>query len=344
MRVGAKCAPASCRTGSLRATLPSMQDEYRRRLNRVVDYIDSHLGEDLSLDEIASVAAFSKYHFHRIFTALTGESLGAYIQRLRLERAAGLIVSRSDYSLTHIGMDLGFSSPAVFSRAFREAFGMSPSQWRAGGWERHGKNCKLMSNRYQPISNYRQAAAVEGGYDLHGNQKWRITMQNSTKELAYTVEVRDIPAKTVAYVRHTGPYAGNEELFHRLFGRLLGWAGPRGLFKPEESELLTIYHDSPDVTEEEKLRISVCLTVPEGTEVSGDVGLMTIPAGRYAVAEFRIDVDQYGDAWNSLFGAWLPASGYQCGDGPCYELSLNDPAEDPEGKHRVAIHIPVAPL
>jgi AraC family transcriptional regulator len=321
-----------------------MQSEYQKRLNRVIDYIDTHLGEELDLEQIASVAAFSKYHFHRIFSSLTGEPLGSYIQRLRLERAASQIVSRPDLSLTTIGLELQFSSSAVFSRAFKDRFGMSPSDWRAGGWSEHGKNCKLMSNRYQPVSKYREAAKVSSGYSVHRNQQWRITMNTETQKLDYTVEVRDIPAKTVAYVRHTGPYAGDAALFQELFGRLLKWAGPRNLFDGETSELLTIYHDSPEITEEEKLRISVCLTVPEGTEVSGDVGLMSIPAGRYAVGTFAIDVEQYGDAWNSLFGAWLPESGYQCTDGFCYELSLNDPDTDPEGKHRVAIHIPVKPL
>lgn len=108
--------------------------------------------------------------------------------------------------------------------------------------------------------------------------------------------------------------------------------------------MLTIYHDSPEITEEEKLRISVCMTVPEGTETEGDIGSMKLPAGRYAVAEFNIDMEQYGDAWNTLFAGWLPESGYQCADGPCYELYLNDPGEDPEGKHRIAIHLPVQPL
>jgi AraC family transcriptional regulator len=108
--------------------------------------------------------------------------------------------------------------------------------------------------------------------------------------------------------------------------------------------MLTIYHDSPEITEEEKLRISVCMTVPEGTEVFGDIGLMKMPAGRYAVAEFYIDMEQIGDAWSSLFGGWLPESGYQCADGPCYELYLNNPEEDPEGKHHFSINVPVKPL
>jgi AraC family transcriptional regulator len=169
-------------------------------------------------------------------------------------------------------------------------------------------------------------------------------MKTPTKKLDYTVRVDEQQEKTVAYVRHTGPYAGNEELFHGLFSRLLKWAVPRQLFEAGKTEMLTIYHDSPEITEEEKLRISVCITVPPDTEVSGEIGKTAIPAGRYAVGEFLISADEYGAAWNSLFAGWLPESGYQCGEGPCYEVYLNDPEEHPEGRHQVAIHIPVAPL
>ncbi len=322
----------------------SMQNEYRQRLNRVVDYIDTHLEEELSLARLADEANFSKYHFHRIFSSSIGETLGAYIQRLRLERAAGYLGSDRNRTVTEIALDLGFSSPAVFSRAFRDYFGMSPSRWRDGGHAEHSKNCKLQSNRYQPLSSYRQATQVKSSYTQLKNHEWRIFMKTAQNQLEYTVAVSEQPEKTVAYVRHTGPYAGDEGLFEELFGRLMRWAGPRNLFDPEKSEMITIYHDSPEITEEEKLRISVCLTVPPKTEVTGEIGKMTMPAGRYARAEFLLSPEQYGDAWNSLFAGWLPESGYQCAEGPCYEVYLNDPNEHPEGKHQVAICLPVKPL
>lgn len=321
-----------------------MRNQYEERINRVIDHINEHLEDLPDLETLASVAAFSKYHFHRIFSALVGEPLGSYIQRLRLERAAGILNRDPDKPVTEIGMDLGFSSPATFSRAFREHFGASPSEWRSGAWQEYSKNRKLQSNRYQPLGKYREATLLETGYDTFIKQRWRVTMKQETKNLEYTVEVKDLPEKQLAYVRHTGPYAGDGDLFGRLFGTLMKWAGPRQLFIPGETEMLTIYHDSPEITEEEKLRISVCMTVPEGTETEGDIGSMKLPAGRYAVAEFNIDMEQYGDAWNTLFAGWLPESGYQCADGPCYELYLNDPGEDPEGKHRIAIHLPVQPL
>ena len=148
----------------------------------------------------------------------------------------------------------------------------------------------------------------------------------------------------VAYLRHIGPYAGNEQLFGDLFNRLCAWAGPRGLLRFPETKMITIYHDNPDITDETRLRTDVCITVPPETQVDGEIGKADIPAGKYAVAHFEILPDQYGDAWNAVYGGWFPESGYKPDDRPCFELYLNDPKQHPEGKHVVDIYAPVKPL
>lgn len=163
-------------------------------------------------------------------------------------------------------------------------------------------------------------------------------------ELTAEVEVKHFPATTVAYVRYIGNYKGNSAVFADLFGKLCRWAGPRGLINRPGAQFLSAYHDDPNVTDEDKLRVSVCLSVPEDTKVEGEIGKMVIPEGKYAVAHFEILPHQYGDAWNALCGAWLPESGYQPDDGPSFELYLNDPNQHPEGKHIVDIYFPVKPM
>jgi len=108
-----------------------------------------------------------------------------------------------------------------------------------------------------------------------------------------------------------------------------------------ETKFITIYHDKPDITDETKLRTDVCITVSPDTQVDGEIGKATIPAGKYAIAHFEIELDQYGDAWNALYGGWLPEGGYQPDDRPCFELYLGDPKEHPQGKHIVDIYAPV---
>lgn len=318
-----------------------MQNKYRKeylsRINRAMDYIENNLSEELNLEKIAGAAHFSKFHFHRIFKAFTDETPSQYITRLRLEKAATQLINFTDLSITRIALDCGFSSSAVFARSFKDYYGVSASQWRdetivkSNNEEYDRKNCKIDSRIGKEFKYIPPYIWVEiknnGGVTMTNNQKVEIEVKKTTD-------------RRVAYVRHIGDYKGNSELFEGLFGKLCRWAGPRGLLN-KEPEFICVYHDNPEITNEDQLKVSVCLTVGDDVEISGDVNEMKIPAGLYAVGKFRIDVSEYQEAWNTMFMDWLPESGYQPAEGLCYELSLNDPGTDPEGKHEVAIHIPV---
>lgn len=327
-----------------------LRAEYIGRINRVMDYIEQHLGSELTLEGLARVASFSRFHFHRIFSALVGESLYSFIQRVRLERAAVMLVSNPAASVTEIALDCGFSSSATFARAFKEAFGMSASAWREAGYTAHSKKSKSMSKEGQSFGNLRKEIEVEIRHlgDATHNPEWRMAMFETPEKqrtvLTADVEVKNLPELNVAYVRHVGPYAGDEGLFDRLYGKLMAWAGPRELIRFPETRCLCVYHDDPHITEEKKLRVSVCMTVPKGTPVDGEIGHMTVPGGKFAVARFEIDPSLYGAAWDALMGGWMPESGYQPDDRLCYELGLNDPKQHPEGKHIVDICVPVKPL
>ncbi|MFC2165137.1 GyrI-like domain-containing protein [Acidobacteriota bacterium] len=322
---------------------PDMQGEYASRINRVIDHINQHLDENLTLGALARIACFSPYHFHRIFHAFMGETLNQFIQRLRLEKSATLLAMDKSTTVTEIAMACGFSGPAAFGRAFKEAFGMSASEWRAGGYTGHSKDGKTKGNLDQKISKRGKDFRISSMYIDPGtrNLKWRIDM--SDKKQAH-VEVKDFPETTVAYVRHIGPYMGDSALFGRLFQKLFQWAGARGLLGLSDQKVMTVYYDNPDITEEDKLRVDVCLTVPESTEVDGHIGKTTLAGGKYAVARFELLPDEYKEAWDAVFGGWLPQSGFQPDDRPCFELYWNDPQEHPEGRCIVDICVPVKPL
>jgi AraC family transcriptional regulator len=320
-----------------------LRKEYTARVNRVIDYIEANISEELSLAELADVAHFSPFHFHRIFRGMVGETLNDFVQRIRVEKAAAKLVFNPRKSITEIALECGFSSSSAFARSFRETYGTSASDWRSGGHVQYGKNSQVDSKDRQAVGNIGKDFDVSLYYTQGvTNQLWRVKMNN--KEIQTNVEVQDMPELYVAYIRHIGPYKGDQELFGRLFNKLMAWAGPRGLLRFPETKVMTMYHDNPDITDENRLRTDACITVPENTQVEGEIGKMKIPAGKYAVAHFEITPDQYQDAWNAVYGGWLPESGYQPEDGPCYEVYLNDPKQYPEGKHVVDICVPVKPL
>ncbi len=304
--------------------------EYLNRINRVIDYIENNLDKDMTLDELADISCFSRFHFNRLFSSLMGETLFQFIQRLRLEKAAFKLCTEKDTPIIDIALDLGFSNSSSFSKSFNNNFKMSPSNWR--------KN----SNTRQLESNKRKEFQTKLLYTNYSKSENVWSYQMNKKEIK--VEVKEVEKMTVVYVRHVGPYAGDSELFGRLFDKLFKWAGPRGLINFPETKSISIYHDNPEITDKDKLRLSVCITVPSETEVDGDIGKMEIPKGLYAIGHFEIDPSEYAQAWNFICGEWLVNSGYEPDDRPCYELMLNNPAEHPEGKHIVDIYEPVKPM
>ena len=321
----------------------ALRAEYIARINRVIDFIEANLDSELSLRSLAKVENFSAYHFHRVFKGVVGETLNQFIQRRRVEKAALMLIGNPAKPITDIAFDCGFSGSAAFARSFKETFGVSASQWRRTGGQMQNKNCKTKSKNCKLNSNtWKDFGVISYTIDPEsGNQIWRLKME-AKKEV--NIEVKELPEMHVAYIRHIGPFKGNSSLFESLFMKLCSWAGPRGLIRPNETKFMSIYHDNPDVTDEDKLRMDICMTVPEDTTVDGEIGKATVPAGKYAIGHFELLPTEYENAWGTIMGGWLPESGYQSDDRPCFELYLNNPKEHPEGKCIVDICVPVKPL
>lgn len=325
----------------------STASEYRRRINHVADYIERHLAQPLDLEQLAAVASFSKFHFHRIFYSHVGETPVQFLGRLRLEKACRLLVANLDRSVTEVAFEVGYTDVAAFARAFRRAHGMSPSEYRQTRRNLSTDVSKLGTT----VRNEGTDSAREGSYDSSNTSDRRKDMKAlQTQPIpAQHVTIVERPETTIAYVRHVGPYFGDELLFQRLFATLYRWAKPRNLVTRGVTEEVVIYHDDPETVAPEKLRISCGISVPAETEVSGDVGKLTLDAGTYAEARFEVDASEFAGAWVWLYGTWLPESGYQPDDMLCFERYPDtEPESEIDGTTGrtfiVDICIPVRPL
>lgn len=297
--------------------------EYIRRIHRVEDYIESNLYRSLLLDELASVAGFSKFHFHRIFRGIVHESLLQFINRIKVERAASFLLHRPEMTVTDIAYHCGFSDSAVFSRAFKNYYDVSPTEFK------NSKNRKDQNGSPQ----YNENVSNIGWADMEMNIK-------------PNVEITAIDEMCVAYVRYTGTYGDLAIAFPRMMKKLYGFIMKRGLAKQGKSKLLTIYHDNHEITDESQLRTSLCVTIPHTLDVfdDGEIGSMIIASGEYAVGHFEIFGNEFAAAWGYMYGEWLPNSGYQPRDTFPFELYINDPRTHPQGKYLLDIYIPIEPL
>lgn len=299
--------------------------EYQTRVNRVVDYIQAHRADDLSLEILAQVAAFSPFHFHRVFKGVTGENLKEFVQRVRLEWAAGALLSRAGADVIEIALDSGFQSASAFARAFKDRFGMTATEWRGGGFAQWSKERQADRNPRQADRKPCDAPDDDDGHAADMN----VTVQN-------------LPAYRVAYLRHVGPYGAGSAV-PDLWMRLMRWAEPRDLWTPDRIAV-GIAHDDPKITAPEKCRYDAGLVVPAGTAADGPVTIVELRAGKYACAPFTGTGADIGAAWDRVFSVWMPRSGYQPDDGPFLELYRGDAWDLRTGVVRCDLCTPVRPL
>lgn len=314
-----------------------LRKEYISRINRVMDFINRNLDQGLDLEMLSSVACFSPFHFHRLFAAMVGETLGDYIRRIRLERAAGHLTGENPSSITAVAMQCGFSSPSAFARAFKGHFGMSASDWREDGRKNKGKKSKPYGKQGQYKS--KEGKAVGSPFDYNV-----IIEQTTTKRRkAMKVEIRQLPGYHVAYMRHIGPYGPGVSRHWKEFRK---WAVAHGFLGRDAVNpiALGISHDDPSITPPAKCRYDSCAAVPEDFKPGPGVNVTDIPGGKYAVHRFRGTDKAIGKAWGDIYAEWLPESGCQCDDRPCFELYTSEHKCHPDGSWECDICIPVKPL
>jgi AraC family transcriptional regulator len=300
--------------------------EYERRVNRVVDYIEKYPEAELSLEGLARIASFSPYHFHRVFKAVTGETLFGFSQRLRIEKGARTLLRSTQKSVLEAAHTCGFASAATFARAFKAHFGMSATQWRAGGHRRwrDGKNRNL-GNVFSKASN----ASSAGDRNTAG-----MAME------AAKVQIRKLPCYRVAYMRYIGPYGPKG--IPQLWGRFSRWRAAHG-FDATDTIVLGLAYDDPRIAAEHTCRYDACVAVPGDFLADKHVNVIDTASGRYAITQFNGTAGEIVAAWERTFGQWLPDSGFEPDDKPCIEL-YGSSGPDPTQSFSCELCLPVRPL
>jgi AraC family transcriptional regulator len=281
---------------------PSTEQDYRERIARTLVYIQQHLDDDLDLDKLAAVAAFSSFHFHRIFRGMVGETLKEHIRRLRLERAARDL-KQTHEPIIRIALMAGFETHESFTRAFNDTFETSPSAYRA----QSGTHLDDLSGYHAP--DYPDIPPVE---------------------------LKELPSMRLVFLRHVGPYTA----VGATWGRLMAWLGMRGLLGTGMM-LIGIVYDDPDVTPPGKLRYDAAVTVNRPVQPEGEFGVMELAGGRYAVVAHKGPYEELPKVYRRIYGGWLPKSGHRLRDVPAFERYFNSPQNTRSEDLLTLIHIPI---
>lgn len=286
-------------------------ENYQARMQRVLAYIDQHLDDHLSLTALASVAAFSKHHFHRQFIATFGLTPHRYVQLARMKRASFRLAFKDDANITEIAMDAGYEAPDAFARAFRGRLGQVPSAFRKSpDWE-------PWLAAFGPLSQARS----------------KLMTNFSTCD----VTIREAPSVPVAVMRHRGDPGRIGDTIRRF----IAWRKSSGL-SPKVSETFNVFYCDPCATPAADFRLDLCAAtdrVIEANEYGVESGL--IPAGRCAVLRVVGMSDDLEPAGLFLYRDWLPASGQEPRDFPLYCQRVTFYLDVPEHEAVTDLYLPL---
>lgn len=266
---------------------------YPGRLAPVVDHVRENPRGDLSVETLARVAHFSPYHFHRVFTAVMGETVGTFVRRVRLERATQLMRAAPDRPLGEVALDSGFGSQSDFSRTFKRHYGMAPSQWD-----------RLRPLEFSPASD---GPGEPPPYDLQ-------RMIESDDGPEPSPRLAEIPAQRIAYVRIRRPF--EEGALARGYRTLRGWLASQGL---PEGHLLGLSWDDVEITPPDQIRYDFASSVPDGVEGRGEIVVRDLPELEVVAAHAEGDLSRVARVWDHLYRSWLPSSAYEPANLPPFE-------------------------
>lgn len=298
---------------------------YMSRIHKVQDYIEEHYYQDISVDVLAEVAGFSKYHFNRVFKSILHESLSQYVNRIRIEHSRFLLLHRLDKTMTDIAYELGYTDSAVFSRSFKNYYDISPYTYR----KKYSTNCK-------------ESIFISEHNKAEKQKKWLQRPFSDTGKIRIEYQAE----RTVVYVRHVGDYSSLEKNYEGLMKQLFEEALKQQLLERGEHEVIAVYHDNPEFGREEQFRTSLCLSLAEGSvpRESERLGVMVLEGGLFAIGHFEIQKEQFEDAWDYMYQSWLTMSDYFPRDAVPFEIYLNNPKEERDGRIEVDIYVPIEPM
>lgn len=297
---------------------------YEAAVERTVRRIARSLDEAIDLASIAREAALSSFHFHRVFRGMIGETPLELHRRLRLERAASQLAA-GDAPITTLAFEAGYETHEAFTRAFRQAYGTSPTAFR---------QTTLAARRACTRAPQIELAAPTG---IHFNRAIEERIAFVTGGTIMNVTLETMPELRVAAVHHVGPY-------HRIseaFARLDGLARPAGLCE-QGAMMLAVYHDDPETTPADQLQSDAGVTVKETAELPAGMMEVRLPGGRYAKTTHIGPYTKLGDTWSRFMGEWLPKSGHRVGPSASYEVYRNTPMDTKPEDLKTDLYLPIA--
>ena len=277
-------------------------NNYQRSFDKVLTHIDENLDEKPDLDTLAEIANLSKFHFHKIMKAYLDETLGNYINRVRLETAAKLL-RYSNQAIYEIAYQVGYETISAFNKAFKKRFGISPSAMRKN------KNQITKQNNDNNMSDFHLVETIKNINDI------QVIFQQSKGTIG------DETTKT-----------NWETLFTKAQSLQV---------LTSNSKFYGINWDDPEITVLEKIRYDACISISNSSDLDAEFSTKTIEGGKYLSFVYKGDYQNLGQVYNHIFKNWVIKKDYSLRDVPIFEQYINNKEITPPEDLLTEIFIPI---
>lgn len=274
---------------------------YFEIVNKILTYINSHLFDDIDSDKLSGIANLSKYHLMRVFKEITGESVGNYILRTRLEHIAYLVVT-TNLSLNEIVKNVNYHSKHSLSKAFKKYFGLSPTTYRLSYIENNDLHHKV-----------------------NNQLEWEIMQIKDLNVLYKAIDVK----------RKTKKCPGG------LWQEIITYKEENNLGAFPECYYVSISLDDQSIIQYNDCRFHLGIIVPQHIKPNEEYGIMKIPEGLYVVFKHKGDYSSLYKLYRDIYLTWFPQSGYCQAHTLNYEKYLKTPFDTDRLDLETEIYIPI---
>ncbi|MDE6365676.1 MAG: AraC family transcriptional regulator [Lachnospiraceae bacterium] len=261
-------------------------------INHAIDYILHHINEELSVGDVAAHCHFSKYHFSRMFKEETGESVYAFIRRLKLEQSAFRLKIEPDRAVTDIGYEFGYS-PSNYSWMFRQQYQTTPVHFR--------RNC-FQATLHHPFMHMESEEKENAVSKRRTDSRYCAGSGLETfEECSKKIEIKTLPDYYVLYERRIGSY-------RHLSGQWQDFMEKYRAYVTDDTQYFERTFDDPAITAADRCLYDICMSVDRDLELENTC---TIEGGRCAVYAYKGLGKYIYAAYQTIFNIWLPRVPYE---------------------------------
>mgnify|MGYP000411499197 FL=1 len=285
------------------------KDTYEKRAkiaNDVMNYIYKFIDTNINIDELSMELNISKFHLHRIFKDEFGKNIYESIKSIRLQKASNLLITNKYSTITNIAQMTGYSSQTSFLRAFKERFGMTPKEWKNGGYKEYSNKIVEKFSTNSQIIDFSKIEPI----------------------------IVKMPEMKGYYIRHKG----YDRSIKKTWQKLQTWIYTNDI---KEYKQMALHHDNPIITplEECQYIAIVCLENDELQNIT--LPSLIIPKGIYA--KFSLS-GKYGDVIKLIqwaYHTWLIQSGYETTTNPSFTVYHKNHFLSDDGLFDLDFYLPI---